>query len=167
MLKESGAEWVIVGHSERRRDQGETDELVGHKVRAAVNNGLSPIVCVGESLRERKDGKALSTVEAQIRAIHHVAVEHLAQAVIAYEPIWAIGTGEAATPEQAEEVHAHIASVLRDLSLDLPVLYGGSVKGSNAAELFSQPHISGALVGGAALAAEDFCAIVAAAEERA
>lgn len=167
MLLESGASWTIIGHSERRRDQGETNELIGQKLHACVESGLTPIVCIGESLKERKEGSALEVVEQQLREIHaSCETSSMSKCVIAYEPVWAIGTGEAATPAQAEEVHAHIKSVLGTLGCQLPVLYGGSVKASNVASIFDMPSIDGALVGGAALSADEFCAIIAAAEER-
>ncbi len=166
MLKEVGCSWVIVGHSERRALFGETDALVNRKVAAVVKAGLLPIICVGETLQEREASRTLSVVETQVKgALSGFTAKDGAAFVIAYEPVWAIGTGKTATARQAQEVHAHIRSVLGGLwgnetAQLVRLQYGGSVKGENAAELLSQPDIDGALVGGASLKAADFAAIV-------
>jgi triosephosphate isomerase len=159
MLKGMGCSHVILGHSERRQLFGETDEGVGRKARAAHDHGLVPIVCVGESLAERDAERTLEVVERQLeRALRQLTPDEAAASVIAYEPVWAIGTGRAATPEQAQEVHAFVRGLL-----DVPILYGGSVKPDNAAELCGQPDVDGALVGGASLEVESFAAICEAA----
>ncbi len=166
MLRDAGCSWVILGHSERRQYFGETDAGVAAKTKAALAAGLRPIVCVGETLEEREAGKTMEVVSRQLGAF----IEHLRSqpgvAVIAYEPVWAIGTGKVATPAQAQEVHAAIRAQLRTASPDLAeqtrVLYGGSVKPSNAAELLGCEDIDGALVGGASLDAEGFVQIAAA-----
>ena len=167
MLHDAGATWIIVGHSERRQHFGDTNESVGKKANAVINCGLGAIVCVGETLAERDGGRTLGVVDAQLAgALADIAkVDSL---VIAYEPVWAIGTGRTATPAQAQEVHAHIRKQLAarygaDKANTIRIQYGGSVKPSNAAELMSQPDIDGALVGGASLEAADFVAIVKAA----
>jgi len=166
MLADLGCEWVILGHSERRGYHGESDELIGAKLSAAAEAGLKPIFCVGETREQREAGKAEAVVAAQLRN----ALQGLGSPpglVIAYEPVWAIGTGLTATPEQAQAMHAFIrAQLAAGGAVDAAatrVIYGGSVKPGNAAELFAQPDIDGALVGGAALVAADFLAIVAAA----
>jgi triosephosphate isomerase (TIM) len=168
MLVSVGCEYVILGHSERRTIFGETDEGVGRKVRAAAGHGLVPIVCVGETLEERDRGDERSVVERQLRAAlqgHDVADPE--QLVVAYEPVWAIGTGRTASPEQAQDMHAHVRSLLKQLigdgGKDVQILYGGSVKPDNADELFRQPDIDGGLIGGASLDATSFAAIVRAA----
>ncbi|MBI2379672.1 MAG: triose-phosphate isomerase [Gammaproteobacteria bacterium] len=168
MLREFGCRYVLVGHSERRSLYGESDELVARKCLAALNAGLTPIVCVGETLAERDGGETLSVVFRQLQAVLAlVGVAGLSQAVIAYEPVWAIGTGRTATPEQAQEVHAalrgFIAKADAELAEKIRILYGGSVKADNAAELFAQVDIDGGLIGGASLSATDFAAICAAA----
>jgi triosephosphate isomerase len=167
MLLESGATWVIIGHSERRQYFGETDATVADKVAAALAKGLRPIACVGETLEQRERGETLAVVGRQIDAF----AKSLAAAgggVIAYEPVWAIGTGKVAGPEQAQEVQAAIraqlAKVDRDFAEKTLILYGGSVKGSNAAGLLDCADVDGALVGGASLDAADFSAIAAAAQ---
>jgi triosephosphate isomerase len=157
MLLELGVQGAIVGHSERRQYFGETDESVARRVAAALEHGLRVIACVGESLEERESGQMELVLRVQVEAIADAAGAH-AGLVIAYEPVWAIGTGKTATPEQAQEAHAQIRSLL-----DVPVLYGGSVKADNAAELLSQPDVDGALVGGASLEVESFTAICLAA----
>ncbi|MFO0597504.1 MAG: triose-phosphate isomerase [Myxococcaceae bacterium] len=166
MLKELGCSYVILGHSERRQLFGETDAGVNRKIAAVLKAGMLPIVCVGETLEEREGGKTLSVVETQVKGClaGFGAVEG-AKFVIAYEPVWAIGTGKVATTRQAQEVHAHIRSLLTGLwkaeaAQAVRIQYGGSVKPDNAAELLSQPDIDGALVGGASLKASDFAAIV-------
>lgn len=166
MLADIGCEWVILGHSERRQYHSESDELVAAKIGAAVESGLRPILCVGESQEQREAGEAQTVVAAQLRgALENQA--SLAGLVIAYEPVWAIGTGLTASPAQAQEMHACIREQLASrkgiVAQDIQLLYGGSVKPDNAQALFAEPDIDGALVGGAALQAEDFVQIVAAA----
>ncbi|MEN9579663.1 MAG: triosephosphate isomerase [Pseudomonadota bacterium] len=165
MLKAAGAGWVIIGHSERRQYFGETDASVAAKTTAALAGGLIPIVCVGETLDERRAGKTLDVVSRQTAAFLDIIAAQPGVAAVAYEPVWAIGTGEVATPEQAQEVHAAIRAQLAQKSSVLAektrILYGGSVKGSNAASLLSCADIDGALVGGASLKAEDLLAIAA------
>ena len=153
MLVELGVSGTIVGHSERRRLFGETDETVGRRARAALGAGLGVIACVGETLEQRESGDTELVLKIQVEAIGFAAGEH-ERLMLAYEPVWAIGTGRTATPEQAGEAHAFIRGLL-----DRPVLYGGSVKPENAAELLSQPSIDGALVGGASLEPDSFAAI--------
>jgi triosephosphate isomerase (TIM) len=153
MLLELGVKGAIVGHSERRQYFGETDETVARRTAAALEHGLRVIACVGESLEERQSGQMLLVLRLQVEAIAEAAGPH-AQLVIAYEPVWAIGTGQTATPEQASEAHEQIKGVL-----DVPVLYGGSVKPDNAEELLSQEGVDGALVGGASLEVESFTAL--------
>jgi triosephosphate isomerase len=169
MLKELGCSFVIVGHSERRQLFGETDETVNRRARAALDSRLLAIICVGETLTERDDGRTLSVVTRQVEgALSGLSLEQMAHVVLAYEPVWAIGTGRNATPEEAQEVHAHIREELtrlygRSLARAVRVQYGGSVKPENARELLRQPDIDGALVGGASLKSADFAAIVEAA----
>ncbi len=166
MLKELGCSYVILGHSERRQLFGETDETVNRKVRAAIKARLLPILCVGETLAEREGGRTLAVVGRQVQAaMAGVTHEEAANFVLAYEPVWAIGTGKTATSAQAQEVHAHIREQLnqavgREVAERIRIQYGGSVKPENAAELLSQPDIDGALVGGASLKASDFAGIV-------
>ena len=167
MIKDAGAKWVIIGHSERRQYFGETDQSVQQKTAAAIAAGLKPIVCVGETLAEREAGKTLEVVFRQLDAVIGDLAAKPGFGVVAYEPVWAIGTGKVATNEQAEEVHAAIRQRLNAKSPQLAdvtrLLYGGSVKPDNAAGLLACPNIDGALVGGAALKADSFAAIVAAA----
>ena len=167
MIKDAGAKWVIIGHSERRQYFGETDQSVQQKTAAAIAAGLKPIVCVGETLAEREAGKTLEVVFRQLDAVIGDLAAKPGFGVVAYEPVWAIGTGKVATNEQAEEVHAAIRQRLNAKSPQLAdatrVLYGGSVKPDNAVGLLACPNIDGALVGGAALKADSFAAIVAAA----
>ena len=168
MLGELGCQYVLVGHSERRTIYGETDAVVAAKFAAAQANGLVPVLCVGEMLEERQSGKTAEIVSRQLSAvIDLLGVSVLINSVVAYEPVWAIGTGVTASPEQAQEVHAAIRAQVAALDVGvangLRVLYGGSVKGQNAAELFAQPDIDGGLIGGAALVASDFLAICQAA----
>jgi len=168
MLRDAGASCVIIGHSERRQFFGETDETVGRRTRAALAAGLTPIVCVGESLADREAERTLQVVGTQVKdGLRGLSADELAKLVIAYEPVWAIGTGRTATAAQAQEVHAAIRGMLRDIGGDVadsvPLQYGGSVKPDNAAELLSQPDVDGALVGGASLKASSFAAIVRAA----
>jgi triosephosphate isomerase len=166
MLKSVGVEYVIIGHSEQRSYFHETDETVNKKVQAALGAGLLPIVCVGETIEERKSGKMQQVVETQIRgAFAGIARERALICTIAYEPVWAIGTGETATPEQANEAHAFIRKILADIynqeTADaLRIQYGGSMKPANAKELLAQSDVDGGLIGGAALKADDFAGIV-------
>lgn len=167
MLKDMGCHYVLVGHSERRAIYGESDEDVALRFKAALDARLHPVLCVGETLQEREQGQTEAVVERQLDAvIDSVGIDSFRKAVIAYEPVWAIGTGLTATPEQAQSVHAFIRDKLTSLNAiiggQLRVLYGGSVNGSNAAELFAQRDIDGGLVGGASLTAEDFLAIYSA-----
>ena len=164
MLRDLGCEYVILGHSERRSLYAETDLVVADKFIATVAAGLKPILCVGETLEEREQGKTLDVVGRQLKAVIDAAgIDKFADAVIAYEPVWAIGTGKTATSEQAQDVHAAIRAMIAEYdaktALATRILYGGSVNGSNADELFAMPDIDGGLIGGAALKAEDFLAI--------
>ncbi len=167
MLKQAGVSACLIGHSERRQLFGDTDEIVARKVQAALRAGLQPILCVGETLAERDGGQAEAVVIRQVLAgLGRCAPEVVAGMVLAYEPVWAIGTGRTATPEQAQEMHACIRSLLRQsypafVARDMRILYGGSVKGSNARSLLGQPDVDGALVGGASLVVDEFQAIVA------
>jgi triosephosphate isomerase len=164
MLKDLGCTHVIVGHSERREIFQESDAFIADKFAAALANGVKPVLCVGETQAQREAGETEAIVLMQLKAIMQKAgTEAFADAMIAYEPVWAIGTGLTATPEQAQEVHALIRGTLARQNVEVAnairILYGGSVKASNAKELFAQPDIDGALVGGASLVAEDFLAI--------
>jgi triosephosphate isomerase len=164
MLVDCGCEAVLVGHSERRTLYAETDADVLAKTEAALAAGLIPYVCIGETLAEREADKTEAVVERQINAVlNGLSIQQLAKCVFAYEPVWAIGTGKTASPEQAQQVHAFIRSLLaakdEELALNSHVLYGGSVKASNAKELFAQKDIDGGLVGGASLKAEEFLGI--------
>ena len=169
MLKDAGCDGVILGHSERRHSFGETDDQVAKKLRSALGEGLHPIVCVGETLQEREGGKTWEVVSRQVRgALGGLDAAQLRRITLAYEPVWAIGTGRNATAAQAQEVHAQIRGLLRELggasvAGEVRIQYGGSVKPDNAKELLSQPDVDGALVGGGSLKAADFSAIVAAA----
>jgi len=168
MLLDIGCRWVIVGHSERRAQCGETDAVVAAKARRALGLGLRPIVCIGETLEQRDAGNTLDVIKSQVAAILSAcSVAELGRGAIAYEPVWAIGTGRTATPAQAQEVHKAIRSQLAAAdaatAASLRLLYGGSVKAANAAELFAQPDIDGGLIGGASLDAREFRAICAAA----
>jgi triosephosphate isomerase len=166
MLKDVGCSHVIIGHSERRQYYGETDEFVNRKAKAAVAAGLTPIVCVGEKLADREAGSAETVVEAQLSGgLNGLTVTDMERIIIAYEPVWAIGTGKTATPEQAQEMHGYIRGRVgdqhgQDVASDLRILYGGSVKPENIAELMSKPDVDGALVGGASLEADSFSKIV-------
>jgi triosephosphate isomerase len=166
MVREAGARWVIAGHSERRTLFGETDHAVNRKVRAALAATLTPIVCIGETLQEREADRTLDVLDRQIRAaLDGVTGAELAGLVIAYEPVWAIGTGRTATPAQAQQAHEHVRTRLtqwfgQDPASRCRVLYGGSVKPDNIAALMAQPDVDGALVGGASLDAEAFTKIV-------
>jgi len=166
MLKDAGAQYVIIGHSERRQFFGETNQTVNKKIKAALRSGLTPIVCVGESLQEREAGKTFDVVGGQCEeSLTGFNAEEMAKMIIAYEPVWAIGTGKTATSAQAQEVHQFIRKILIKLSnektaVGIRIQYGGSVKPENIAELISQPDIDGALVGGASLKEDSFAAIV-------
>ena len=164
MIKDFGANHVIVGHSERRSLYGETSEIVAEKTKAAIDSGLTPILCLGESLDQRESGKTESVVSEQLNiVIKMVGIEAFNNIIIAYEPVWAIGTGMTATPEQAQAVHKFIRDLLASSSQDIAdktaILYGGSMNASNAVELISCADIDGGLIGGAALKAEDFLQI--------
>lgn len=163
MLQDFGCQWVLVGHSERRTLYGETDLDVLLKTKAALDAGLTPVVCVGETAKEHAEGLTEAVVLQQLQSILKLENEQLKRLVIAYEPVWAIGTGKSATPEQAQEVHAYIRDLLAQHQAgSVPLLYGGSVNATNAQALFAMPDIDGALVGGASLNAVDFLSIAAA-----
>ncbi|MFL0810328.1 MAG: triose-phosphate isomerase [Agarilytica sp.] len=165
MLTDFGCKLVLVGHSERREYHAESSELVAKKFKVAVEAGLTPVLCVGESLEEREAENTFDVIGKQIMAvIDHCGLDLVAKGIIAYEPIWAIGTGKSATPQMAQDVHAHIREVLGAKGDQIRILYGGSVKPETAEGLFSQKDIDGALVGGASLKADDFVAICRAAE---
>jgi triosephosphate isomerase len=168
MLSELGCQYAIVGHSERRSLYGETSEQVAGKYAAALAAGLTPVLCLGETLEEREAGRTEAVISAQLNAVlERNGVDSVAKAVIAYEPVWAIGTGMTATPQQAQDVHRHIRDELaaqnNDVAAGVQILYGGSMKGDNAAGLLGMPDIDGGLIGGASLKAADFLAIVEAA----
>jgi triosephosphate isomerase len=166
MLAELGCRYVLAGHSERRKELGETDEQINRKVHAVLAHGLTPVLCIGETAEERRQGLTFTTVEGQVRAgLAGVAPEAVAKVVLAYEPVWAIGTGVNATPAQAIEVHGYLRGIVSELSSKetaqaVSILYGGSVKADNAGSLLAEAEIDGALVGGASLKAADFVAIV-------
>ncbi len=168
MLESCEIDYCIVGHSERRAYYGETDELVAAKVNQLLAHGLKPIVCVGEVLEEREAGRQLEVVKRQVeKGLFHLDGEDIKKVVIAYEPVWAIGTGKTATPDQAQEIHAHIRGLLaakygKETADEISILYGGSCKPSNAKELFANPDVDGGLIGGASLKAQDFMGIVTA-----
>jgi triosephosphate isomerase len=166
MLAEFGCRYVINGHSERRALHAESDQLVADKAKTALAHRLTPIVCVGETLAEHEAGQTDAVVKRQLSAVIHTLGHCISQIVVAYEPVWAIGTGKTATPEQAQAVHAVLRAQLKAATGQadgMKILYGGSVKADNAAALFSQPDIDGGLIGGAALKAQDFAAICRAA----
>jgi len=166
MVKEAGAEYVIIGHSERRRLFGETDVIVNRKISAAIAVGLTPIVCIGETLEERERGDTLTVLDRQIKdGLDQLTGAQVAELVVAYEPVWAIGTGRTATSAQAQEAHLHVRTRLRqwfggDAAEQCHVIYGGSVKPDNIAELIREPDVDGALVGGASLEVKTFTDIV-------
>ena len=166
MLTELGVEYVVIGHSERRTYFGETDATVLARTKAALAAGLKPIVCIGETLEERNSGNMEKVLQRQVReGFKDVTEEELANIVVAYEPVWAIGTGKTATPEQAQEIHAFIRSIVankygKEIADNTSILYGGSCKPSNAKELFSNPDVDGGLIGGAALKVSDFKGII-------
>ena len=162
MLKDFACRYALVGHSERRSLHGESDQLVADKAKAALASGLTPVVCVGESLAERDANQVMAVIQRQLAPVLALGAEAVNKMVLAYEPVWAIGTGRTATPEQAQEVHAAIRAALQAIGAgQVQILYGGSVKAANAASLFVMSDIDGALVGGASLVAEDFLAIAA------
>lgn len=164
MFAEVGCQYIIIGHSERRQYHNETDALVAAKFSAVQKEGLIPILCVGESLQQREAGETLKVIEHQLQVvIDHIGIDAMRNSVVAYEPVWAIGTGLTASPEQAQEVHAFIRQQLGAIGSETQIIYGGSVKPSNAAELFAQHDIDGALVGGASLNSKDFFSICQAA----
>jgi triosephosphate isomerase (TIM) len=167
MLQEFGVRYCIVGHSERRQYHGETDQTVSLKAKAALACGITPIVCVGESLAEREAGKTEEVVKRQLAAVIHDNGHCISEIVVAYEPVWAIGTGKTATPEMAQAVHAVLRAQIKAASTHperVKILYGGSMNAQNAAELLVQPDIDGGLIGGASLKAPDFLKIIAAAQ---
>lgn len=167
MLKEFGVRYVIVGHSERRQYHGESDELVAAKAAASLTHGITPIVCVGETLAEREAGRTEEVVKRQLAAVIHVNGHCISEIVVAYEPVWAIGTGVTASPAQAQSVHAVLRAQLHHAASEhaagIQILYGGSMNAANAAELLAQADIDGGLIGGASLKAPDFLQIIAAA----
>ncbi|WP_421775247.1 triose-phosphate isomerase [Gracilimonas sp.] len=171
MIAESGCNYVIIGHSERRQYFGETDTTVNKRSHKALEHKLAPIICVGESLDQRKSDEHFHLVKNQVTAaLFNISEEDVLDVVIAYEPIWAIGTGETASPEQAQEMHEHIRKVIAELYSEetaerINILYGGSMKPANAKELLSQPDVDGGLIGGASLDAESFSEIITIAEE--
>ncbi len=166
MIQSTGAQYVILGHSERREYYGETNETLKTKTDLALANGLTPIFCIGEVLAEREAEKHFEVVKTQIEeALFHLSAEEFGKIVLAYEPVWAIGTGKVASPEQAQEIHAFIRQTLADkygaeVADNCSILYGGSCKPSNAKELFSNPDVDGGLIGGASLSATDFVGII-------
>ncbi len=167
MLRDFGSRYVLVGHSERRQYHAETDQVVALKAQRALAAGITPIVCVGETLAEREAGQTDAVVKRQLAAVIHLNGHCISEVVVAYEPVWAIGTGKTASPEQAQQVHAVLRAQLAaasDKAARIRLLYGGSMNAANAAELLAQPDIDGGLVGGASLKATDFLQIVAAAQ---
>lgn len=166
MLESMAVTGTLIGHSERRLYHGETDSHCNKKVKLALDKGLTPIYCNGETLEQRKSGKHLEVVKNQTEvALFTLSAEEIKKVVIAYEPVWAIGTGETASPEQAQEIHAHLRNLIankygKEVADEISILYGGSVKPDNAKEIFSQPDIDGGLIGGAALKMEDFAKII-------
>ena len=171
MLKDVGCSFVIIGHSERRKYFAETNETVNKKIRAVLDNGLTPIVCVGETLEEREANKTFDVLEDHLKnGLKNISAENVLKLVLAYEPVWAIGTGKTATPEQAQEAHKFIRDLLsklynKEVAQSLRIQYGGSVKPENITELIMQPDIDGALVGGASLKIDSFAEIVRKASE--
>ena len=165
MVKSTGATHVILGHSERRQYFGENNEQLLVKTKLALANGLTPIFCVGEVLEERENGTYNDVVKGQVEALFDLSAEDFGKIIIAYEPVWAIGTGKTATAEQAQDMHAHIRKVIEDkygkeVAEDTSILYGGSCKPGNAPELFAKPDVDGGLIGGAALEAQSFLGII-------
>ena len=172
MVASTGATYVILGHSERRQYYGETSEILKNKVALALENNLTPIFCIGEVLEERENGTYLEVVKKQIEdALFDMSAADFSKLILAYEPVWAIGTGKTATDDQAEEMHAHIRKVIADkygkeVAENTSILYGGSCKPSNAPQLFAKPNVDGGLIGGASLDAESFMGIVKAFSSR-
>ncbi|GAB2458887.1 triose-phosphate isomerase [Comamonas humi] len=167
MLRDFGVRYTLVGHSERRQYHGETDALVAAKAQKALNAGITPIVCVGETLAQREAGETEAVVRRQLAAVIHQVGQCVSELVVAYEPVWAIGTGKTATPEQAQQVHAVLRAQLAAATTQaakVPVLYGGSMSAANAAELLAQPDIGGGLIGGASLKPQDFLKIIESAQ---
>jgi len=166
MLKETGVDYVIIGHSERRQYFAETDKTVNQRLKAALAAGLIPMVCIGELLEERESGKTESVLDTQIRGgLAGISAEDMTKIIVAYEPVWAIGTGKTATPEMAEETHAYVRSVITDMfgeaiSAQVRIQYGGSMKAANSAELVTQEDIDGGLVGGASLEPDSFAELI-------
>ena len=166
MVASTGAKYVILGHSERRAYYGETVAILEEKVKLALANGLTPIFCIGEVLEEREAGKHFEVVDAQIKgSLFDLSAEDFAKIVLAYEPVWAIGTGKTATSDQAEEIHAHIRATLaakygQEIADNCTILYGGSCNASNAKELFAKPNVDGGLIGGASLVVDKFMPII-------
>ena len=165
MLKALNVEYAIIGHSERRSYYGEDNQILSEKVKKALSVDLKPIFCIGENLEERESGNFFNVIKAQLQeGVFNLNGEDFSRLIVAYEPVWAIGTGKTASPEQAQEIHAYIRQLVRDnynsqIADELSILYGGSCKPSNAKELFAQADIDGGLIGGAALNSEDFIAI--------
>ncbi|MBI5728069.1 MAG: triose-phosphate isomerase, partial [Ignavibacteriales bacterium] len=170
MLKSVGCEYVILGHSERRTIFGETDQLINKKIKKALSAGINPIFCIGETLQERESNVTFDVIRRQVvEGLKEITAEQMTKVILAYEPVWAIGTGKTASPAQAQEVHAFIRGLLTELygntvAENVVIQYGGSVKPDNANELLGQPDIDGALVGGACLKAESFIGIITAAK---
>ncbi|RTZ42406.1 triose-phosphate isomerase [Candidimonas sp. SYP-B2681] len=163
MLGDFGCKWTLVGHSERRTLHGESDQLVADKAVSAIKAGITPVVCIGETFAEQEAGRTNEVISRQLAPVLALGAQSLSQMVLAYEPVWAIGTGLTATPQQAQDVHAFIRAQLSELGVpQVRILYGGSVKASNAVSLFAMSDIDGALVGGASLVAEEFLRIAAA-----
>jgi triosephosphate isomerase len=166
MLLDLGCRYVLIGHSERRQQFGETDAVVNRKSKAALASGLLPILCVGETLQEREEGRTFKVLETQVQAaFQDIPTEQAGQAIIAYEPVWAIGTGKNATPDQIQQAHRFLRKQISNrygfgVSVETRILYGGSVKAENIAELAAEPEVDGALVGGASLSADSFALIV-------
>ena len=164
MVASTGAQYVILGHSERRAYYHETVEILEEKVKLALANNLKPIFCIGEVLEEREANKQNEVVEAQLASVFSLSAEDFGKVILAYEPVWAIGTGKTATPEQAQEIHAHIryccCKIWQRSAENTSILYGGSCKPSNAKELFANPDVDGGLIGGAALKVADFKGII-------
>lgn len=170
MLREFGVRYAIVGHSERRQYHGETDALVAEKARLALSAGITPIVCVGETLAQRESGATEDVVKRQMAAVIHTNGHCISEIVVAYEPVWAIGTGKTASPEQAQQVHAVLRTQIKAATSQpgrVRILYGGSMNAANAAQLLAQPDIDGGLIGGASLKPADFLSIISAASTHA
>jgi len=170
MLRDLKVDYVIIGHSERRQMYNDSNSVISKKFELAHQNKLTPILCVGESIDERKSGQTLTIVQSQIKSIiESTRIELFAKSIIAYEPIWAIGTGETATPQEAEEMHSNIRKILQDydsnIATSIPILYGGSVNGANSKDLFTMKNINGGLIGGASLNGEEFVEIYKTAEK--